>query len=412
MNILIIVTEINSANGICCASVARKLIENGNKVFFVTNAEYKKFSKIEGAEYITVKPRLTYRLFAKAELCQKVKKKFLFLTARILNKIKLILSVFTWPLISPIYCRRLYSVAKHVCETKKIDCIIPVYTQIDTLIAAKKIKQENSMIKYIPYFLDSFSGGYGPKVFSKDWIVKRGRWWEDRLLPCADKIIMMQSCKEHYQKYANDKEYYKRIVFLDLPLFTTHNGIKENNSMFANKINLLYIGTIPTHIRNPQYFLDVFSHIENTNIDLNIVGTCTDFELLRRAAAKDSRIKIFPPVNHDKALSLMQQADLLVNFGNNNPNMTPCKIFEYMSLGKPIISVSPIPNEPSKIYLEKYPTVLLLEEYRHDIYSDVNRLNDFIGKSEAVREVDLQKLNNIFYSNTPEAFVSEIISEE
>lgn len=411
MNYLFIVTESKSANGICCSAVMKHLVNKQNKVFCLTNTEYDGIAECEGVNYTEAKPRLTYRLFAKAKFTRGAKGKSLYLLAMLLNKIALIISIPTWPLISVGYCRRLYKSAYKLCTEEKVDCIIPVYTQIDTLIAARKVKRKMPEIKYIPYFLDSLSGGYGPKCFSNSWVIKRGIKWEDKLLPDADRIIMMQSSKMHYQKYASKKEYFKKIAFLDLPLYDP-GEIPTKEALFPKgKVNLLYVGSIPTHIRNPQYFFDVFKNIELENIVLYIVGTCTDAKILDDAARHDKRIKVIGSVEHDLALTMVGQADILVNFGNNNPSMTPCKIFEYMSSGKPIVSTMPINNEPSSTYLEKYPSVLLLKEFEKDIEADTQRLTDFIKSAQSMSQSDLGKLNGIFYLNTAECFVSLVKSE-
>ncbi|MBO5210797.1 MAG: glycosyltransferase [Clostridia bacterium] len=404
-NHLFIVTESKSANGICCKAVMQALISNGDKCYCIINNEYDNFPKADGVEYTTVKPRLVYRLFSKAEKLGGINKKITILVAQILNKLTLFLSIPTWPLISYGYSLRIYRAAHRICKEQKIDFIIPVYTQIDTLIAANKIKKKFPEVKMVPYFLDSFSGGYGPKIFSKEWTVKRGIKWEDKLLPQAEKIVIMKSSEEHYKKFAVNKSYFNKMVFLDLPLYAKMktNGTKCD-LLPKDKINLLYIGTIPMHIRNPEYFLRVFNSVKNDNIQLNIVGNCTDMAFLIEWQNKDSRIKVMPFVDHSTAISLMQNADFLVNFGNNNSHMTPCKIFEYMSIGKPIISTSPIKNEPSSIYLEKYPRSLIIRDYEGDISHDAVKLSEFIDKGFECDENMYSELEQIYYLNTPNAF--------
>lgn len=175
-----------------------------------------------------------------------------------------------------------------------------------------------------------------------------------------------------------------------------------------DKINLLYIGTIPVHIRNPKYFLTVFSALKGNALRLHIVGSCTEPELLQRFEEKDNRIKVHQSVSHDEALTLIQNADYLINFGNNNSHMTPCKIFEYMSFGKPIISVSPIKNEPSEVYLSKYPDALIVKEYEKQFERDVESVEAFLSNKRYIADDYLSELQKTFYLNTPNAFINEI----
>lgn len=408
MNFLFIVTESKSANGICCKAVMEQLASSGESVFCITNSEYGDFPRANGVKYICVKPRFTYRAFSKAEIKTGFKRQITLFKASLINKLKLVLSIPIWPLISPAYSRRIYKLSLNICITENIDCVVPVYTQIDSLLATAKIKKKLKSIKYVPYFLDSFSGGYGPKCFSKDWVIKRGLRWEACLLPNADKIIMMQSSKPHYEKYASDKDYFEKIVFLDLPLLNTALNAEKSNLLPKDKINMVYLGTIPLHIRNPEYFFKVLRELKNDNVELHIFGSCTVPQILNDAAEKDSRIHLHSSVSHDTALSLMKSADFLINFGNNNSYMTPCKIFEYMSFSKPIISLSPIENEPSAIYLEQYPISLILKEYQGDVELDALLLGKFIDNYPLTEKLNANEIEKQFYLNTPKAFAEEL----
>jgi len=410
MNLLFIATESKSANGICCKAVMEQFIAAGDTVYCITNSEYTDIPRAKQVNYVTVKPRLSYRLFGKADTQTGVAQKTTLFFAKVTNKAKLLISFRTWPLISKAYVKRLYKVAEKICKSEKIDCIIPIYTQIDTLIVAKKIKDEFPKIKYVPYFLDALAGGYGPKVLSQEWTNKRCTKWENKLLPTADKIIMMKSAESYHIAHFSKSSFFRKIVFLDLPLY---NPLKTGEVMASalfekDKINLLYIGTIPVHIRNPKYFLTVFSALKGNALRLHIVGSCTDPELLQRFEEKDNRIKVHQSVSHEEALTLIQNADYLINFGNNNSHMTPCKIFEYMSFGKPIISVSPIKNEPSEVYLSKYPDALIVKEYEKQFERDVESVEAFLSNKRYIADDYLSELQKTFYLNTPNAFINEI----
>ncbi|MGN1315816.1 MAG: glycosyltransferase [Acutalibacteraceae bacterium] len=410
-NALFIVTEINSANGICSKAVMNELKNAGYNVLCVCNEErglIKGSYTKDGINYYTVHPRLTYRMESYINTLESgFKKKIISLLRTVTDKIKLFLSVPTWPLISPSYTYRIYKKANTLCRNEKIDIIVPVYTKMDTMIAARKIKKENPQIKYYPYFLDSLSGGFGPRVFSKEWVIKRGLKWEKRLLNSADKIIMMKSSEEHHRQYSKNRPYYDKMVFLDLPLFIPETNTSEETTEKRDFTELLFIGTIPVQVRNPQKFFKVFRLVEGEKYRLTIVGTNNCPGLMDRAAKEDERICFRPFVSHEEAKALMRSADFLVNFGNNDISMTPSKIFEYMSTGRPIISTSPIEDEPSTYYLEKYPLSCILKEYCDSTESLAEQLKNFLETAQG-KKTDAESLERIFSLNTPQAFIESI----
>lgn len=406
--ILFLTTEKDSANGICTKTVMQEFAQKDFKIYFITNdLNPKNKNYIEdNIIYYTVRPRFVRYLELKNN--KSAKNKLIKNICFILNKMKLLMSYPTWPLISPLYTYRIYKLAKKICINEKIDCIIPVYTQIDTLIAAHFIKKQLN-IKYIPYFLDSLSGGYGPKILSKNWVIKRGLKWEEILLSNADRIIMMESSRKHYEKYKDIIRFYNKIVFLDLPLLKQVDIKEKNNILKNDKINLVYTGSLPLHIRNPEYFIKVFKNISNPNLRLYLIGVSESADKLKKYQNEDERIIIVPHVTHDIAISVINDADVLVNFGNNLPTMAPSKIFEYMSTGKPIISTCPIKDEPSKAYLEKYPYHLFIFE---DEGSDsaANKVDEFI-KNNLGKRAKFEQIESLFFKNTPKVFF-EIIDKE
>lgn len=422
---LFLLTKSNGANGICVKRIMEKLLERKCDVYCITNREYSEKKEFieDGVKFYTVTPRFSYKIlsYIKYTKNNKLYRKILKLIFYILNKISLILSLPNWPLISYFYCNRIYYHAKKICRENNIDYIIPVYSQIDTVIAAYKIKKYNlKNIKYVPYFLDSLSGGYGPKYFSENWTIHRGLKWEKKLLPLADKIIMMKSSEIHHKKYSLNKSYYDKMIFLDIPLFQPDlkNKVENNvdnrkNVMNHSMINIVYAGSLPKGIRSPEFFLKIFEKIKNQNIHVYFIGS-NDCKVLNDFVKKDHRIHVIDSCAHEIVLQYELEATVLLNIGNTNTNMTPSKIFEYMSFGKPIISTMPIKDEPSSIYLQRYPLTFFLKEYED---------NENIGDPEITEElenflidlpyqkVDMDYLQNEFKLNLPSTFIDTIRGE-
>lgn len=407
---LFIVTEINSANGICSLNVMRELKKKKIQLFCITNNENnKKEYEMENIKFFTIKPRLNYRLnnFSKKIKNSFYRKLFLYLI-NIINKFKILMFIFTWPLVSPLYSYRIFSKSKKIIKKYNIKYIVPVYSQIDTLIAANLLKRKNNDLVIIPYFLDSLSGGYGPRIFSKAKTIKRGLSWENILLCNSKKIIMMQSAYSHYQKISEKINFFKNIVFLDLPLLIPKNYNDKLSAVGQKTINIVYCGSIPSGIRSPNDFLKIFRFVSLKNIKLTFIGTL-DCSALNKASLIDNRIEIIGKIPYCEIEKYEKNADILLNLGNSNPNMTPSKLFEYLSYCKPIISTCPIEDEPCIKYLNKYRLSYLVKEYNKlDYKKEGELLEKFIINNYKKRE-NFERISNTFNKNLPKTTANEII---
>ena len=113
-------------------------------------------------------------------------------------------------------------------------------------------------------------------------------------------------------------------------------------------------------------------------------------------------------ISHESILSVQQNAEFLINFGNSNPCAIPCKIFEYISAQRPIISLYKSDQDASVLYLKEYPWALLLDE-RIPIEQNSRILKEFIARmtNAAIEHIDI---TSMFTNNTPEPIVHEILN--
>ena len=386
---LFIVTESESANGICASNVMDALIKAG-----------------EDVHYFTVKQRLVGRIdsYLRHRSLSKVKKKILKMIFWLINKAKLMLSVFSWPLISRQYCQRYYKKAKQIVSDYSIHCIVPIYKQIDPLIVASKLKTLNPQIVVTPYFLDSLSGGFGPKIFSKRQFLKRGLKWEKRVLWNADAVFVMEASRGHHEQYNRDTAFFEKLVYVDIPLLHLQNGDRAEGEATENdKIKVLYCGTLAYPMRNIPYIVEVLSRINSENVEFVFVGNTNVASLFSNAKC----VKYLPAMSHDKVVAMMQEADVLMNLGVKQVSAISGKIFEYMAIGKPIISTYCMDEEACFQYLQQYPLTLMLDERDTDYQGQADKIMSFLDSVKG-KSVDPKYVLERFEANRPETFVKNI----
>lgn len=401
-----------SANGVCSDNVITRLLEEGHEVTALVNA-------VKGVPYrsedgsltvVRVRPRLYTRLSENAEACRQahpLRSRIIGVFAKVINKVHLMLTLPWWPRVSPLVACRFKNDAIKLHKEKHFDAVISVYTPIEALLAGYSLKVHFPEIKFYPYFLDSLSGGFGPRLFSKKRIIKHGLRIEKKIFPYAEKIIVMRASRQHHERYNGG--YLKKTVFLDVPSFCKKETYIEEGRVKkpGAPLKFLYVGSISYAVRDPSELIRVLTEIREENIICEFVGKidCPHlFEPLREKLG--DRLILSGQLPHSEVIKKISNADVLLNIGNRISTMIPSKIFEYIAYKKPIISTYMIDGEPSARYLKDYPLALLLD--CREIGNFDERIKAFLKKTETER-VDEEQLKEIYRLNTPEAF-TEIIS--
>lgn len=397
-----------SANGICSENIINALKNNGHDVTVLANDV--KYEKNDETGIFRVKPRLFISL---VELGENYINKMSFIgklilkIAKIMNKLQLLFMIPFWPSVSLSTIRRFRNRALKLHEQMHFDMVISVYTPIESLLAGFELKRRDPSIIFIPYFLDSLSGGYGPKLFSEEIIRKRGLKIEKKIFKIADKIVLMKSSKNHQIKY--NSEYVSKMCFLDIPMLILRHDL-QCKKKYGQKIKLLFVGSISYKIRNPQILIDALCVLDRDDIECEFIGRidCMEhFKILQKKMGE--RLKFSGFIKHEDLEEKFCSADVLLNIGNSRPTMVPSKIFEYMSYEKAIISTFNIENEPSVNYLSNYPKALLLSG-ENNPYHNAQLINAFLNNN-IYDSIDSKKLIDYYYLNIPDTFVKYVVNQ-
>lgn len=294
-----------------------------------------------------------------------------------------------------------------IINENSIETVICVHLPIETLMAGVILKEKFPNVRFVSYMLDSFSGGFLPNHLPAMFCLKRKIKWENQLLVCFDKIFLMCSSKVHHQRYSIDESWYKKSIYVDIPLFIPKKLSKKTNN---DVIKMVFLGTLAENIRTPYYFLKVLSKTTQP-LEFIVAGKnyCKDI----KQYCKSPMVKIHELGNlpHEEVVEIIEAADVLVNFGNINSNLVPSKIFEYMSTGKPIISTFLTESDSSMHYLQQYQNVLFLDEREKDCSGQILKLDKFIKNIDSMK-VDFNKLKELFKLNMPDTFIEYFYNEE
>lgn len=160
------------------------------------------------------------------------------------------------------------------------------------------------------------------------------------------------------------------------------------------KINCVFTGSLmDMSIRNPAYFY-AFAKACGPKYVFHMVCYAMDTEnrkLKERETGKQANILWYDRMPPKDCFEMMKGADILVNIANRSANQTPSKIFDYISMGKPIVNFYCLEKDSSLLYLRRYPSVLHISETM-DIIQAFHLFEDFCKKAKNISYEEVKRL--------------------
>lgn len=230
-------------------------------------------------------------------------------------------------------------------KINKIDVLISISFPFYTHAAALRIKQKHPIIKWVTYTTDplAYSHGNPLESFKKREAINI----EQNVYDSCNYCIVTE---ELYPNLIDDYKIPDSKI-LKLPFLLSPIPIKDYSNE-NKRIQVLYAGYVYYKIRNPQLMLDVFSGIDDVDLNLYIAG---DRFCRRQLKNKfPDNIHINGLVSRDSYFQLLSQSDVLINLSNSIPLQAPSKLLELVSTGKAIINFYFDKNTGYRI-IDRYP---------------------------------------------------------
>lgn len=272
----------------------------------------------------------------------------------------------------------------------------------------------------------SISGNYEHSIAARDFVKKRNqRFVLYQVDPLgSNQIYDIQSQK---RRKADELSMYKQAsVIITTPIIIKEHGREKDYSRLKGKMIgmefpvvkpraepakkektkkiCMFAGSIYGGVRNPDYTYKLFEHIIGDDIEFHMVGVSNEQLPPKYRCAG---IICHGRKNIDECNKLMKDADILVNIGNKVLNQVPSKIFDYISMGKPIVNICKSRKCPSLDYLAIYPEALNLFEEEEIFEEQVELLRKFIKAYHPAISSD--KIGKMYEKCTPEYCRKELI---
>ena len=279
---------------------------------------------------------------------------------------------------------------------EKFDVVIPVYMPFpEAMHAAKALK---GIVPICLYQADPW-GLHREEKWAKDADLHIQQ--ETELFALADHVITTPALYRQYLTHESYKPFADKLTPLNFPNIRPPQQ-SDAQSVFdfdKDSINLLFCGLLEDEYRSPELFLQTAEQLIQSGMPLKIhfLGTSTSRSLEPFIKKYPQNILHHQAVSLDRAIATMEKADILLNISNTLDNQVPSKIFDYFSLGRPVLNVQKIDSCPSREYFDRYPLGFTLSDRSPDAVAMKAFLLSAKGKS-----ADYETVSQLFYDATLE----------
>ncbi|MDB5231202.1 MAG: hypothetical protein JWN76_2007 [Chitinophagaceae bacterium] len=272
------------------------------------------------------------------------------------------------------------------------DLIISSAGSFSANIAAANIARKYN-IKWIADYGDPWS-------FS---VLKPASLWYLRTINGLIEKRTLKYCSYITVTTNETKVYFEQnLVGFNIPISVIPCGYtKVDHSSTLHKthfrgICIGYVGTAYSGSRDLRSFMEIFKKLQDTSepeLSFLIVGSYSSGFKVFIEQNEIRNVTLKGWVGYFESISLMQNLDFLLLYGNISEYQIPGKVYNYLSTGKPIIYFS-------QIQPDKDPTYKLLSQFEGVIYIDSQRDNAFeilqnhISKYKVVAEIAKSRLSN------------------
>ena len=204
---------------------------------------------------------------------------------------------------------------------------------LDTAIAAWFINR----VAGVPYVYDVYDHYADSRGLEGVW--RRVHDWVEAAVIRRAALVILADPKRVEQHRRLDRE--KLLIVENVPaLDPVRLPSSTHRAADGDRLRIGYLGTFEAHYRGLEDLVRVVE--ADPRLELDIAGSGSLHDWLAAASARCPRIRLHPPLPHDRGLALMAECDVMAGlYYSAVPNhrfAAPNKYFEHLALGIPLLT--------------------------------------------------------------------------
>lgn len=391
-----------------CAEKIITLLKNDFKISVVAaknDAELNCFEEFDGYDIYRIESKYQKKLNRinfEMKNNQTFFTKFKLYATRAFNLLKF---VFQKESIDKDFVENYLSQLNELHEKQKIDVIIPLVFPFETVMSA--IQFQNKTLEgviILPYLFDNFSASVSLHRFKINRKVKfkANLKLESMMLEFSSRVFAMHPLQSHFERNIKNSTKNK-IMYLEHPLLQKRDCKFQEN--LTETISFTYTGGLFRGVRTADSclcFLSAIAKCISIKVDFYCFGN--------DQKAIDNYSKNSPLIftNHGRvdrsvAEQEISNSDVLISIGDTEGKQLSSKIFDYLSMGKPIIHFSYVDTCVNSKVLQRYPLAFIIKQDSNDEYSEkvINNALTFIIQAKN-RAMTFYEVADLYSEALPE----------
>lgn len=298
------------------------------------------------------------------------------------------------------------------CITEPIDILIPTCSPFETIVAALHYHKEFKATKLIPILFDLFSASRTLHRTKRNRILKQklNRFEEEKMLSQSDRVFHVPTWSIYLKTYF--PHYCNKTVEIEHPLIIA-SKIAQNEVCRSitpsTRMAIVFAGILTRYYVEPDYVLNLAAKIvDPTEFKFMFYSIGNACGLVKRRNLPN--VELHGWVTREILETIIQDAAMCLSIAEKNGKQISSKIFEYMSLGKPIIHIYYESADINLRYLRQYPLALCIQADMTRLEEHANLLVEWYRRNQKKRVV-FSKTRSIFQKCTPE-FIEMLLENE
>lgn len=265
-----------------------------------------------------------------------------------------------WPDPSCLWFFPARQMALALIEHKHYDIVISVAPTFTAVAVGHSVRKRVADAVWLLDLGDPFSFLEGAPPNNTALYACLNRWYERKVFTQADVISVTNP--QTQQRYAEVFPESASKLQVIPPLLS----LPETSSRPIVPGRLVYVGTMYRNIREPGFLLELFRRAlevgASQEFELHCYGdvsSCLDI-IGRYQPLIGKRVFFHGVVSREVAAQALDEAQFLVNIGNDTTYQLPSKVVEYAATGKPVINLAKSGKDSSVGFFAAYPSALNL----------------------------------------------------